>query len=242
MSESASFCPHCGQERVGVSHRLLREPPAKPNFTDRVVLQGSNASRLLFVFLATLFGSSVFVGLFFGNDTSGLLFASVALAGATMLCAIPEKRELRRLFRAARLWRPTPWLIVLGVTPFLPLLANAWLYLIGMDDMPEGANPFADLSPGMAILIVCIFPGIFEELAFRGVVFGNLRHMLRPGWAHLLTAALFAGMHFSPIIFPYHLCIGLYLGWLRARSGTLPVPMFAHALHNAAIIFIYSPS
>lgn len=238
MTASATFCSNCGQEVFGKRKRLQLEPPVKPNFSDRIHLQGGNASRLMLVLLATLFGSSALVGLFFDFDAAGMLIAGIAMAIATLLCTLPEIGEIRLLFRAQYLWRFWPWAVALCITPFLPLIADLWIELIGID-LEGYEDPMADFTPGMAILTICIMPGIFEELAFRGVVFGNLKHMLTPKRAQILTAALFAGMHFNPIIFPYHLLIGLYLGLLRTRSGTLLIPMFAHALHNFVVIFVY---
>jgi len=238
MTASATFCPNCGQKVFGKRHRLQLEPPAKPNFSDRIHLQGGNASRLMLVLLATLFGSGALVAIFFDFDATGMLIAGIAMAIATLLCTLPEIGEIRLLFRAQNLLRFWPWAIALCVTPFLPILANLWIGLLGIDSAVQ-EDYMPDFTPGMAILTICIMPGIFEELAFRGVVFGNLKHMLTPKRAQILTAALFAGMHFSPIIFPYHLLIGLYLGLLRTRSGTLLVPMFAHALHNFVVVFVY---
>lgn len=239
MSAGAAFCVNCGQDRPGERRtRWLDHPDASPNFTDRVGLQGSNAMRLLVVLLATMFGSTVFLVLFLPESDNIMLYAGIAMAIATTLCAMPEAHEIRRLFDLERIMRPLPWIVALLVTPLLPLLANLWLWMLGIDQ--TGMDPLtANLSPTMALVTIAIMPGIFEELAFRGVVLGNLRHMVSFRYAHLLTAFLFAAIHFSPVIFPYHLTIGLYLGWLRYRSGSLLVPMFAHALHNAVIIFFY---
>lgn len=240
MTASATFCAHCGQEVPGAREPLLLEPPPKPNFTDRVTLQGNNALRLLIVLLASLFGSAIFVGLFFDDTASGMLFASVMLAIGTTLCALPEGKEIRMLFDPAAVGRLRPWLWAAVVTPLLPLAAMLWLTLIGMQD-EAGGDAFG-MSTWMAVLTICLFPGIFEELAFRGVVFGNLRHMLTPRWAQVVTAALFAAVHFAPVIFPYHFLVGYFLGWLRVRGGNLVVPMFAHALHNAVVVFVYDAS
>ena len=245
ITASATFCPNCGQEVFANRQRILLEPPANPNFSDRIHLQGGNASRLLVALLATLFGSSALVSIFFDFDATGMLLAGIAMAIATLLCALPEMDEIRLLFQAKNLLRFWPWATALLLTPFLPLIANAWLELLGdllELEFSEQDSGMPDFSPGMAILTICIMPGIFEELAFRGVVFGNLKHMLTPKRAQILTAALFAAMHFNPIIFPYHLLIGLYLGLLRTRSGTLLIPMFAHALHNFVVVFVYDAS
>ena len=238
ITASAAFCPQCGQEVFANRKRIQLEPPADPNFSDRIHLQGGNASRLMLALLATLFGSSALITIFFDFDATGMLLAGIAMAIATLLCTLPEMDEIRLLFRAKNLLRIWPWATALILTPFLPLIAEAWIDLLGIDVSGQ-EDSMPDFTPGMAILTICIMPGIFEELAFRGVVFGNLKHMLTPKRAQILTAALFAAMHFNPIIFPYHLLIGLYLGLLRTRSGTLLIPMFAHALHNFVVVFVY---
>jgi membrane protease YdiL (CAAX protease family) len=238
MTASATFCPNCGQEVFGKRHRLRLEPPGNPNFSDRLNLQGGNASRLLVTLLATLVGTTTLITVFFDFDGAGMLMAGIALAIATVLCTLPEINEIRPLFRSQALLRFWPWAIALCITPLLPLIADLWIDLLGIEKASQ-EDYMPDFTPGMALLTICIMPGIFEELAFRGVIFGNLKHMLTPKRAQILTAALFAGIHFNPLLFPYHLLIGLFFGLLRTRSGTLLVPMFAHALHNFFVVFVY---
>jgi len=69
-------------------------------------------------------------------------------------------------------------------------------------------------------------------------MFGRLRRVLgeREGW--LVQAAFFAIMHLSPVIFPTHFAMGLILGWLRMRTGSLLPGMILHGLWNAACILI----
>jgi membrane protease YdiL (CAAX protease family) len=239
MTEGAAFCVNCGQDRPGAPRpKLLQEPAAAPNFHDRVGLQGGNAMRLLIALLATMFGSTVLILLILPDSDYIMLYAGIAMAISTTLCALPEAEEIRRLFAIDRVLRPMPWIAAIVVTPFLPLLAELWIAFLGIHE-PEGYDSLEGMTPFMAFLTIAVMPGIFEELAFRGVVLGNLRHMLSLRNAHLLTAFLFTAIHFSPLIFPYHFIIALFLGWLRHRSGSLLVPMFAHALHNAVIVFIY---
>ncbi|MDA0666615.1 MAG: hypothetical protein O3A95_08975 [Planctomycetota bacterium] len=88
MTASATFCPNCGQEVFGKRHRLRLEPPANPNFSDRLNLQGGNASRLLVTLLATLVGSSTLIAIFFDFDAAGMLIAGIAMAIATVLCTL----------------------------------------------------------------------------------------------------------------------------------------------------------
>ncbi len=236
LADSARFCPACGQETPEYV-QLFREQrrPRMLRFMDRVPLQGGPAVRMVIAVVATLFMSSGFFGLFedFGDF---LIFADLAMAAAIVACAIPERRELRPMWRL-----PNPlWLLLaLAGAVTLPELAD-WYVGLFPDSLSEGEDPFAELSPGLRFFSVCVMPGIFEELAFRGVVLMTLLHMLSFRRAHVLAAALFAGVHFSPLIFPYHFLVGLFLGWLRHRSGGLWAPILAHTAHNAAVVFLYS--
>lgn len=81
-------------------------------------------------------------------------------------------------------------------------------------------------------------PAVFEEIAFRGVIYERLRRVLgeREGW--LVQAAFFSVLHLSPVIFPTHFAMGLILGWLRMRTRSLLPGMVLHAAWNAAVILL----
>jgi membrane protease YdiL (CAAX protease family) len=85
---------------------------------------------------------------------------------------------------------------------------------------------------GMSILVVAVQPAVFEELAFRGVVFSALRRVLESGEAVLVSALMFMILHLSVLSFPHLLLIGVVLGWLRVRTGSLLPGMFLHFTHN----------
>lgn len=88
------------------------------------------------------------------------------------------------------------------------------------------------------LVLYSLAPAIFEEAAFRGIIFGRLRLVLgeREGW--LVQAAFFSVMHLSPVIFPTHFAMGLIFGWLRMRTGSLLPGMVLHAAWNAANILL----
>ncbi|MBC8330147.1 MAG: CPBP family intramembrane metalloprotease [Planctomycetes bacterium] len=234
LVDSARFCPACGME-LPAYVELFRDArrPRPIGFLDRVPIQGKPATRMVVAILASLFMSAGFLGLF--HDTGDwMVFADLVMASAIVACAWPERRELRPLWRL-----PNPGWLLLAVAGALVLPQLAHLY-VGLlpEELAGGEDPFAGMSAPVKAFSFCLMPGVFEELAFRGVVLMTLLHMLSFRRAHLLTAALFAGIHFSPIIFPYHLLVGVYLGWLRHRSGGLWAPILAHAVHNAAVVFL----
>ena len=104
-------------------------------------------------------------------------------------------------------------------------------------------KPFADMAQTRlwwGLLIgAAIGAPIAEELLFRGLLFGVLRDT-RIGFAGTLmvTAAFWAALHMQYSFYGLAaiFCIGLYLGWLREKTGSLIPPMVCHALYNGSIV------
>ncbi len=85
---------------------------------------------------------------------------------------------------------------------------------------------------GMAVAASVLAP-LAEEVAFRGYLLSALRTHLRPGAAILGSSVLFACMHLDPVRFPAVLFLGLFLGWLAWRSGSIWPAVAAHGVNNA---------
>ena len=85
-----------------------------------------------------------------------------------------------------------------------------------------------------------LVPAVFEELCFRGLIFGSLRERLTGTWAVIETALLFGFFH--EVLFPGKLvptaALGLVLGWVRLRSGSVLPGMVLHAIHNGLVLSI----
>ena len=69
---------------------------------------------------------------------------------------------------------------------------------------------------------------------------GRLQALLGRREALLLTAILFTLVHLSPVVFPLHFGLGMYLGWLRLRSGSLLPGMLLHFTYNGLVITVLS--
>jgi ABC-2 type transport system permease protein/sodium transport system permease protein len=85
-----------------------------------------------------------------------------------------------------------------------------------------------------------LVPAVVEEFCFRGFLFGALRTTLT-GWATVLvTAALFGVFH--ELLFPGRLLptmlLGVLLGWVRLKTGSVYPGMLLHALHNCLLLSI----
>ncbi|MCL6642470.1 MAG: CPBP family intramembrane metalloprotease [Candidatus Bipolaricaulota bacterium] len=81
-------------------------------------------------------------------------------------------------------------------------------------------------------LALSVGPAISEELAFRGVILQGLRSRLGAISAVTVTAVLFGVIHLDILQGLGAIVIGLYLGYLTVRSGSIVPAMVAHGVNN----------
>lgn len=122
------------------------------------------------------------------------------------------------------------FLLATGCTSLLTRITG----LVAIDYL----RPFQEegWSFGWAVLLVCVQPAIFEELAFRGVIQGSLEKVVDPWQAVFASAAMFAILHLSMPSMPHLLTLGIVLAWLRMGSGSIYPGMIVHFLHNLLVL------
>jgi uncharacterized protein len=87
------------------------------------------------------------------------------------------------------------------------------------------------------IMRVVIIAPIVEELIFRGVIMSGFIRNYKAAYAIFFSALLFALFHLNPWQFPATFMLGLMLGWLRIRTGSILACIAGHAIHNG-IVFL----
>lgn len=205
-------------------------------------------------------GKSLLYLLFFlvAQYLTGLVYAAAAIAAGAGIADVLAGRELAVLLSylltvgAVLLWfrlrhkplgeavglrRCSGWTaafcafgavgLFVAINLALALLPEAW-----MTDYSEYMDVL--LSDGLlpAVSIVLMGP-LAEELMFRGVIQTRLARAM-PAWiAVVLQAVLFGVTHGTPIQMAYAFLIGLALGFLRSRTGSILPGFAAHAAFNA---------
>ena len=88
-----------------------------------------------------------------------------------------------------------------------------------------------------------------EELFFRGIIQTGLKKIMPPHWGSMrhrwaaigLTATLFGLMHLSmPQHVPSLIVLGIVLGYLYERSGSIALPILVHMLFNGKSLLWYA--
>ncbi len=89
-----------------------------------------------------------------------------------------------------------------------------------------------------AVILVGIFPAIFEEIAFRGVVFNELSRITGLKSSIIISSILFTILHLSVLSIFWIFPIGLIFGYFRAKYRTLWYGIIGHFIYNVSIVLI----
>ncbi len=88
----------------------------------------------------------------------------------------------------------------------------------------------------ISLMEYVVFAPLFEELAFRGLLFGVLRRRFQWGTAAAMSAAIFAIAHGYGIIgFFSVFWSGIVWAWAYERTGSLWPGMIGHAINNLLV-------
>lgn len=103
------------------------------------------------------------------------------------------------------------------------------------DSIAANAGPLAAITMFAAIAIIT---PVWEELFFRGVIYGYVRGRLGAVSAVTISAVIFALCHGVPILLPYMVALGLCLALLREFHGNLWAPLALHMTINSTASFV----
>ncbi|HBE70046.1 MAG TPA: hypothetical protein DDW52_18015, partial [Planctomycetaceae bacterium] len=96
----------------------------------------------------------------------------------------------------------------------------------------------------LTLLALGVIPGVCEECFFRGYVLGGLRQHLSPRAAIICSAIAFGLFHVvlaggaSPERLLPSTLMGLLLGWVAWRSGSIVPSIILHAIHNCSLLLL----
>jgi ABC-2 type transport system permease protein/sodium transport system permease protein len=204
--------------------------------------------------LARLTGES------FGETLLGMALVNVLLFGGFPLASAWLGRV--RLSSALRLARPNGPSCLAGLLLGLSLwpwtheihliLREAGIATLNQEQlrrMGDALMNWREVSPVLILLAMAVLPAVVEELFFRGYLLSALLGVLRPWQAIGSAAALFALFHviLSGMLaverFVPSLLLGVVLGWVCWKTGSVWPGVLLHALHNGCVVMLayYGP-
>lgn len=166
------------------------------------------------------------------------------MLGPALIMAVMLTRSLRCAFRLHRVSLPelaAVGLLALAIHPSYVTIANAINseYKLGEETiaMLQQVDAVIASAPFWSVLLcLAILPAISEELVFRGFLFSGLERNNGTLRAVLATALLFGLSHGVLQQSISAALMGLLLGWIAARSGSVLTAILFHLFHNALSI------
>ena len=127
----------------------------------------------------------------------------------------------------------------------LILFLAGWATLVGVSSPKGGFD-------AKTLVYLAIMPALNEELVYRGCLLGILDRLMPArvnllgawiGWGAFVTAILFSllhgfwfnnnlSIHFDVIALRNSFISGFVFAWLRERTGSLVMPVFAHGVED----------
>ena len=174
------------------------------------------------------------------------LASSIALAGLTWAMAAGISAPLPELLQIRTPRRPlSAGGIALAVAGMLALSHASSLALARAGLLEGGAlarfdGLLAAASGGellWAAFALAVAPALAEETLFRGLLRGRFAARLGAARGLLLSSLLFGAIHLDFGQGLAALVLGLYLGTLTLRTGSIHAAVLCHGVNNLAAIF-----
>lgn len=106
-------------------------------------------------------------------------------------------------------------------------------------DVPYSENPSGVFGFLLTFIATAIVPALVEEFACRGIVLGLLKKY-GEAFAIITSSIVFGVMHGNFDQMPFAVMVGLILGYIYVKTGSIWVSVAVHCANNAvSVIFTY---
>lgn len=131
--------------------------------------------------------------------------------------------------------------VPLNILPWIVLLIPALAFLMEPIILAlPGAEAFQEMMLSMigdnmifAFITVAIAASLLEEVLFRGIILDGFLRNYSPWKAIIWSAFLFGLVHMNPYQFIAAFSIGIIMGWIYWKTGSLWLCILVHFLNNS---------
>ena len=131
-------------------------------------------------------------------------------------------------------------LVIIGTTICLSVGLNNIISMSPLVQMSEeyqnASDAFYGSTFGLELIGSALITPFLEELLHRGVVFGRLRRRMDMWPAVIVSALVFAVLHFNIVQFIYAFLLGIVFALFVEKTGKLYLAIFAHVVANGIAV------
>jgi membrane protease YdiL (CAAX protease family) len=254
LVEGYYFCLSCATPFRRAEDVLPAVPPRQLTDGELVDRKVPQVKTIFWTYFSVLIGCAI-LGLLLSYGVAGeasepnvlamVLVQEVGLIVTTVVFTALYWPSLAVQFKRLGLLQPWFWLSLAALAVLLAINYgyHSWLRSLAPDDVGGGLIQElrdAGLTMPMMVVIICIFPAVVEEIAFRGLIQHWLKTAIQPWKAMVLASFLFTIMHFSILSFFYLFGVGMLLGLAKYKTRSLWPPMVLHFLHNFVVLAYFN--
>jgi len=200
------------------------------------------------------------VGMYYAAITIGSLVAQLLIGSSLenyMLCkivgslvALPVvyadyKADLKRVGLYGKKWPITMQMLIniLMVSVISICISISLNNIISMSPLVKvsveyqnASNAFYGSTLGLELLGSALITPLLEEILHRGVVYGRLRRMMNMWPAVIVSALVFAALHFNIVQFTYAFLLGIVFAIFVEKTGHIYPAVLGHVVANGIAV------
>lgn len=221
------FCGHCGKE--------LKDKQSEKQED----VFSSLMPALLYYFITLLFLVTYKFTTLFPSGFEGMLSITIIDILIVIAFWIHNAKQIAPLLSPSRVNLKILTLTIMGAG-FGSVIVSYIAHVINLsiqDDVFYSTYLFEDTEKPflMGTLFIAVQPAIFEEVAFRGFLFNNVKQVSSGPSAIYVSGFIFGVMHLQFISLLWLIPIGLAFGFLRNKYDTLWYGVIGHFTYNFCI-------
>ena len=176
------------------------------------------------------------------DKTAPMLITTTAVVGVLTIIIFLWARYalVSPSWLRTRPWTVLTWSVVAALGALIP---SAWI----QEQMPELPNLVENefdtiMGTPWGYLVIGLLAPLSEEIVLRGAVLRQLlcSSRLSTWGAITLSAVFFALIHMNPAQMPHAFAIGLLLGWMYWRTGSILPGVAYHWANNSVAFVLYA--
>lgn len=195
------------------------------------------------LFMLIQIGSGLLLSIFHLSLTMASIITTV-ISSVIMLLLFLKMRwtPVSRTWMQTRPWAVFVWVLVVVLGTLIP---SQWLSEVMNIDMPKDMMKMLEslMKEPAGYIVIGILGPLAEEVVFRGAVLRKLLGMMPERWhwgAIAISAACFGLVHLNLAQGFHAFLIGLLLGWMYYRTGSILPGILFHWVNNSVAFIVYN--
>jgi hypothetical protein len=196
---------------------------------------------VVFFLLQIVFGA--ILGAFKLSLGTTTIISTVLSSAVTIFVFLKLKwTPVSRSWMQTRPWMVLTWAVLLSLGSILP--SERLVELLQME-MPEQVEKMFEevMKKPVGYVVIGILAPFAEEVVFRGAILRKLLGMMEEKWhwvAIAISAAIFGFVHLNVPQGIHAFLIGLLLGWMYYRTGSILPGILFHWVNNSVAFIMFN--